>query len=521
MKEKNKYGQYFTEPVIADFMVTLIEHNNHCRVLEPSCGEGVFIKALKKASYCDVTAYEIDKELAREHNEVKYESFVTSPTSEKFDVVIGNPPYIRWKNLEPELRKELIDSPLWNKYFNSLCDYLFLFILKSVEQLNIGGELIFICSDYWLNTTHSLSLRNYLCENGYFKEIFLFKEAPLFENVCASFVIFKYIKSTIKPTTINVFTYNKRGKPLYKELVERSCFDNSRISQFEKGSRWIIAPDTIKESMLELEKACADNSTLFSDSYYKLGDFCDIGNGMVSGLDSAFKLSDNNIEYTDKERMCIIQVLKAKNLEQYSYSSSEQYIYMPEHISEDEFYCDYPNFASHLNSFRNKLDKRYNYGRYIPYWEFVFPRNKSLFERNVAKIFIPCKERISHKKYFRFCYSPVGFYPLQDVTGIVPSKTCKESVEYILSYLNNKRVFQWLCYNGIVKGEIVEFSEAPIASIPYPRIDWNNNYEVRLHNKITSETKAYILDNDSSHIELINNFFDELFYGKTQLQTVC
>ena len=83
MKEKNKYGQYFTEEVVADFMVSLISHEKTARVLEPSCGKGVFLKKLSEYGFRDQTAYEIDTDLAREFDCVKYESFVTSPLSER------------------------------------------------------------------------------------------------------------------------------------------------------------------------------------------------------------------------------------------------------------------------------------------------------------------------------------------------------------------------------------------------------------------------------------------------------
>ena len=46
MAEKNRYGQYFTISLIADFMVSLIEHSKSSKVLEPSCGKGVFLDHL-------------------------------------------------------------------------------------------------------------------------------------------------------------------------------------------------------------------------------------------------------------------------------------------------------------------------------------------------------------------------------------------------------------------------------------------------------------------------------------------
>lgn len=518
MKEKNKYGQYFTEEVVADFMVSLILHDKSCPVLEPSCGKGIFLKMLQKNGFNNISAYEIDTELAKDFSQVKYESFISSPLDEKFDVIIGNPPYIRWKNLEPELKEELQQNTLWNKYFNSLCDYLFIFILKSIEQLDENGELIFICSDYWMNTTYSQTLRNYMCQKGYFESIYHFKEAPLFEKVCASFVIFRYIKNKDRKQTISLYSYNKKGKPELNELLEGTCFNQKQIPQFQSNQRWLLASEKEQQQLSIFERACLRQQGLYDIELHRLGDFCDIGNGMVSGLDAAFKVKkDEQALFNEAEKKCLIHVLKARNLERYNFTSTEMYIYVPSDISETDFAKNYPHFVSHFEDYVEDLNKRYSYGKKLPYWEFAFPRSKSLFEREKPKIFIPCKERISHKRYFRFCYSPIGYYPLQDVTGIVLKQKCKESVEYILAYLNNERVFNWLKFNGIVKGEIVEFSETPIASIPFLTINWDNVVESKLHEKITKETSAYLQDKDERHQDTINELFNTLFYEKSKL----
>lgn len=363
-----------------------------------------------------------------------------------------------------------------------------------------------------MNTTHSATLRNYMCQNGYFSEIYHFKETPLFEKVTASFVIFRYIKSKKRKNTVRLYMYNKaKGLPTAEELKSGECFDTTDIPQFEPHTRWILAPKDVQDSLARFELACKKpRQALFDTELYRIGDFCDIGNGMVSGLDAAFQIQ-NTDELNDDEKKRLITVMKAKDLCPYKNKSVTKYIFIQENINDDDFCDKYPNFVCHFEPYTEKLKLRYNYNREIPYWEFVFPRNKKLFERNEPRIFIPCKERISNKDYFRFCYAPAGCYPTQDVTAIFKKKDCKESLEYILAYLNNKKVFQWLGLNGIVKGAIVEFSEAPIASIPFRPINWKSAEETTAHDSITNEVKAFLTDSSESHLTNIDNLFNTLF----------
>jgi adenine-specific DNA-methyltransferase len=48
---KNKYGQYMTPEIIANFMVSLADLHKNSKILEPCSGEGVFLGALKKQGY--------------------------------------------------------------------------------------------------------------------------------------------------------------------------------------------------------------------------------------------------------------------------------------------------------------------------------------------------------------------------------------------------------------------------------------------------------------------------------------
>ena len=58
--QKNKYGQYFTPEVVADFMIDLADISSNSKILEPSCGEGIFITLFQRRDFNNITGYEID-----------------------------------------------------------------------------------------------------------------------------------------------------------------------------------------------------------------------------------------------------------------------------------------------------------------------------------------------------------------------------------------------------------------------------------------------------------------------------
>jgi len=520
---KNKFGQYFTPKLIVDLMISLSKVDKDALILEPSCGKGIFIENLKNKGFKNIIGYEIDEILSRNIPNVINESFVTAKIDKKFDLIIGNPPYIRWKNLEEELKEELNESILWNKYFNSLCDYSYIFILKSIELLKDGGELIFITPEYWLNTKHSLNLRNYMVKNGYFEEIIHFNETPIFDKATVSTIIFKYIKSNKKNNSKIKLTKYYANRKLTSEIInniqnqiEQKNTTYLNIEQFEENKRWLLTSNEIKNELKIFEQYClikSHQTSLFdfeTDKFHTIGDICDIGNGMVSGLDKAFQIQD--IQHLNKnEKKHILKVIKAKDLKPFSYTNITYYIFLLNIKDEEELKNNFPNFYNHLLPFKSKLEKRYNYNRNIPYWEWVFLRNYNLFSKNKKRIFVPCKERISNKDYFRFALIDKNLYPTQDVTALFKKDNIKESIYYILALLNNKRVFDWLINNGVRKGNIVEFSEKPIASIPFRKINWDNEKEVLLHNKIVELSKKTI--QDYSNINKLNLEIDKLFKG--------
>ena len=212
-------GQYFTPNFLAEFMVRLITYKEPKRILEPAAGTGVFLQALEK-KYSNIIAIEIDQKLSSVSKiPIKIKNFFDYPIDEKFDVIIGNPPFIRWRNQPHHVRDDIKKRNFWNNKINALSDILQAFIFKSIDHLTERGELIFITPKFWLQTLHATNLRAYIIAHGYIDVLIDFNEKKIFPSVTSNLIIFKFIKSYPPPNQeIKMFTFLEKESISENEL---------------------------------------------------------------------------------------------------------------------------------------------------------------------------------------------------------------------------------------------------------------------------------------------------------------
>lgn len=379
-----------------------------------------------------------------------------------------------------------------------------------------------------MHTTHSKAMRNYMLENGYFTKIVHFNEGRIFKGVNVATVVFKYIKcsdqaiNSTKEIAINKCSSVRRIQPQYLDAMLHNdnieYVESFSIPQFVKDEPWVMEKSKTKQELENFEKCCTKSMVLADGSteqhINRLKAYCRVANGMVSGLDKVFCLP-KDLELDANEESAVLKVIKARDLAPYYAGAAQSYFFVNSSLSEEAFKTQYPNMSKYIGVYKDQLKARYLMSDEIKYWEWAFPRNYHLLTNSTSefkdqRIFVPCKERISNKNYFRFAIVGNDYFPTQDVTAILPYKTTKESVEYIVAFLNQPIVFNWLRTYGIVKGNIVEFSYNPVSSIPFLAIDWQNPEQVHLHDDITLAVKNLGHNPSDEAIAHINELFRQL-----------
>ena len=181
--EQKLRGAYYTPLQLADAIVELFASQNISTVLEPSCGDGVFIDALQNLNLLNkvdkLTAVEIEPDEAEkvrdrysgfEQIEVCTEDFFNFYNrvlgKEQYDLILGNPPYIRYQYLKEsqrEMQSQILTSH--GMKANKLINAWVAFIVACVQLLSEKGKIAFVIPAEILQVAYAEDLRLYLANN--------------------------------------------------------------------------------------------------------------------------------------------------------------------------------------------------------------------------------------------------------------------------------------------------------------------------------------------------------------------
>lgn len=171
-------GQVFTPPDLVGRMLAL--RRNRGRVLEPSCGDGAFFRRIPGCvgieidpRVCPPGALNLD--------------FFAYPTSETFATIIGNPPYVRFRDIPPDTRRRLpVDR------FGRRANLFVYFIAKCLDHLEPGGEIIFVTPRDFLKATAARDLNARLYAEGTITDLIVLDERNVFPGYGPDCIVWRF-----------------------------------------------------------------------------------------------------------------------------------------------------------------------------------------------------------------------------------------------------------------------------------------------------------------------------------------
>jgi methylase of polypeptide subunit release factors len=123
-----------------------------------------------------------------------------------FDAIVGNPPYVRIQNLDPETRAFLQGLPATGR---GATDLFLGFVEISLEMLRPGGRLLYLMPNSWLRSQAGRGLRALLARTGAVRAIHDYRDRQIFPNATTYVAVLDAEKDGGRPS----FLYTDASRP--------------------------------------------------------------------------------------------------------------------------------------------------------------------------------------------------------------------------------------------------------------------------------------------------------------------
>jgi hypothetical protein len=332
-----------------------------------------------------------------------------------FDVVVGNPPYVRQEWIAPY-------KPYWASRYrshHSASDIFVYFFEQGIELLRPGGQLAFITSGSWVRGNFGGPLRKFLTEKARLVSMIDFGEFQPFEDAEMIRPSITILAKDSPGGEMRLYKWLTSGRPpetLSEEISSAPQVQTLRLNE----NAWELESDAV----LELRsKLAAKGRTLREYSGGRI-----LG-GIKTGLNEAFVISRelrDHIVSADASCAGILKPLvQGGSLRPWFVEESSDFLIALKSsanfswpwsdkgaFAEDVFRSTYPSIYRHLAPFRDAAIKRTDHGTF--WWELRSCDYWNEFEK--AKILWPdiCN-------YPRFSMDKAG-YCLGNTGYIIPNE---------------------------------------------------------------------------------------------------
>ena len=377
-----------------------------------------------------------------------------------FDVVIGNPPYVRQETLD-EATKRYFQKRY--TVYHGTADLYAYFIERGVKLLKGGGDYAIIVANKWLRANYGEPLRKWLKTQN-IQEIVDFGDLPVFGKVTAYPMILR--------VTHRARSAGKESDCVTVSQVETLDFES--LADHLEGKRRTIAISSLDDTGWQL---CDEREKRLFDKLMATGiplkDYAQgkIYRGVITGLNEAFVIDSATRKRLIKEDKRSVKIIKpflaGRDIKRYAPLETDKYLIFAKQRTNMK---EYPAVLEHLEQFHKQLRQRagkqkwYELQSTVAYYQ-EFEKPKIIFPNILKRPEFTFDERklYSNQKSY--------IIPLAD--------------KFLLAILNSSITFFFFRMKlPKLRGGFYEPNFVVFKFMPIYRIDESNKKEVAKRNKI-------------------------------------
>ena len=370
-----------------------------------------------------------------------------------FDVVIGNPPYIRIQTLSKVYKIIAEDYSKNYKSAQGNYDIYSLFVEKGIEVLKKNGKLGFILPNKFFISNYGKPLRNFLTEKEYLNEIVNFKDNQLFEGASTYTCLLFLQKSSNKKIKYSEINNMDKMFDYLDKIFNKDSFDDKNLKvglvkiEEIKGKLWnfnIGGSSKVMDKLLLIKDSLGtyidkmfQGIATSADSVYLVKITEDLGNKIKIRSDETGKEYVIEKEFTR-------QLIKGKDLERYCINYAGRILIFPyvkkgtgySLLSEDEL-KNHKGLYNYFKELEQKIKDREHkkLAKSKGWFALTYPRSINLYD--LTKIITPnsafnasfCIDDSIH--YYMTCGIAGGF-------AIILKESSGIDYKFLLAILNSK-----------------------------------------------------------------------------------
>lgn len=281
-----------------------------------------------------------------------------------FDIIVGNPPYVRQETLGEDFKK-YAKSHYKNTYSGTADLYVY-FIEKSLSILKKDGLYSMIIANKWIKTKYGNSLRNFLKTKHIF-EIVDFEDLPVFKTVKTYPCIIKV--NNDKPKDFLGLKVKNLDFASLHDIVKKESYTVDVNSLDDNG--WSLSNKRESLVLNKIKKAGIPLSEYVSGKIYY---------GIKTGFNKAFVINketrDRLIKEDPKSKEIIKPFLEGKDIKRYKKPENKKWLILfpkgftninKKKNNQYNIQKEYSAIFHHLNQFQKQAEARYDQGDY--WWE--------------------------------------------------------------------------------------------------------------------------------------------------------
>lgn len=404
-----KTCQVFTPENIVTQLLDWCEYNDDLygkKVMENSCGKGNILEQVveRYIKYClnnnyslnkikkgienDIYGIEYDREkydkciekLNRKCEEfnivnVNWKNIVNTDTltevsTQKFDYIVGNPPYIKYRTLEKKDRDYLRNN--FETCKSGKFDYCYAFIEKSIKTLSNNGKMAYLIPSSIFKNVFANNLREFI--KPYIYKIYDYTSQNLFDKKTND-----NNSKRLTSSAIMILTKKDKSKSLiYEDVTMHSVIT---VQKSKLNGKWVFdnVENEAKEGLRFSDYFVASNSiaTLYNKAY----------------VINSYK-EDKDYIYVDNKGKIEKKIIKNTISPKYFNKDITQKLIFPyyykkgciQRYSKSEFEHKFPEACNYLkNNFESELKKR-NIDKNAQWFEYG--RSQALKNSNKKKLLL-------------------------------------------------------------------------------------------------------------------------------------